>query len=103
MSLPLAPTAIPANIRTTSTAKTTITFEWDEIPCGSRGGAISYKYTLDTTPPRSDTTTDTAITLTGLDRCTSYLFKVKASNSAGGGGEGSTTASTDNESKYQKP
>ena len=97
------PSAAPGNVRITSSTTTFLEFAWDEIPCGFRGGAISYEYTLDTTPPRSDTTTDTAVTLSGLDPCTSYLFKVNASNSAGDGSEGSTRAPTDDESKYRKP
>ena len=71
---------------------TKITFGWNEIPCGSRGGYITYKYTLDSRPPT--TTPNTAVTLTGLNPCTSYLFKVRAINDAGDGGEGSVMGST---------
>ena len=97
----LAPTAAPANVRITSTTTTTLTYAWDHIPCGSRGGSISYKYTLDSIPPEAGTTTATTTTLTGLGPCTSYLFKVRATNDAGDGSEGSASGSTNNESKHR--
>ena len=86
-----------------STTSTSLRYAWAEIPCGSRGGPIVYKYTLDTTTPTTGTTTNAAITLTGLDPCTSYLFKVRATNDAGEGDEGSATGSTNDESKYRNP
>ena len=95
------PSAAPGNVRITSSTTTFLEFAWDEIPCGFRGGAISYSITLNSTSPKTENTTDTAIILSGLDPCTSYKFTVKASNSQGDGDESCTIGDTQIDSKYQ--
>ena len=87
-------TAAPGNLRIPGSTATLLQFAWDAIPCGSRGGLISYRYTLDTTPPRTGITAATSIALGDLDPCTTYVFVVMASNSVGDGGESSTTGDT---------
>ena len=93
------PTAVPENVHIASRTTTTLTYAWNEITCGFRGGSIAYKYTLDTSPAQSGDTTDTGITLSELTACRVYEFKVQASNSAGESANVSETGETDVESK----
>ena len=68
--------AAPSNVAFTSTT-TSITFTWDEIPCGSRGGSITYEYVFDS---NIGTSTSTSETYNQLTPCSSFQFKVRASN-----------------------
>ncbi|XP_072048542.1 receptor-type tyrosine-protein phosphatase F-like [Amphiura filiformis] len=73
---------------------TTLTFAWDEVECGSRGGIHTYKYSINTAPPTTGTTTSTSQVIDNLLPCTTYEFQVKASTSAGDGPQTNITAST---------
>ena len=71
--------AAPSNVTFTS-ATTSITFTWDEIPCGSRGGSITYEYVFDS---NTGTSTSTSVTFNQLTPCSSFQFKVRATNEVG--------------------
>ncbi|XP_072048335.1 uncharacterized protein [Amphiura filiformis] len=88
------PVTVPGNIRVTLHGTTTLSFAWDEVECGSRGGIHTYKYSINTTPPTNGTTTSTSQVIDNLFPCTTYEFKVKASTSAGDGPQTNITAST---------
>ncbi len=77
-----APVAAPINLQYSATTDS-LTFTWDEIPCGSRGGSItSYDYTFDLTP---GSVTRRSEAFDQLTACTNYNFKVKGVNSASSG------------------
>ncbi|XP_072048531.1 uncharacterized protein [Amphiura filiformis] len=88
------PVEVPGNIRVTFHGTTTLTFAWDEVECGSRGGIHTYKYSINTTPPTSGTTTSTSKMIDNLLPCTTYEFQVTASTSEGDGPHTNITAST---------
>ena len=96
MHLLLEPSAVPANLTFIATT-TSLTFTWDEVPCGNRGGPNTYKYTLDTSSPVE--TAATSVTISDLIPCSSYQFSVLASTSAGDGPVTNIAAATDDESK----
>ena len=94
----IAPAAAPSNVTFTSTT-TSITFTWDEIPCGSRGGSITYEYVFDS---NNGTSKSTSETFNQLRPCSSYRFKVRAKNEAGHGLYSSEViGETQDESKYK--
>ena len=89
------PTQEPGNLRLLIQQETSLTFQWDPIACGSRGGDnMIYEFSINTSPPRSGTVSSTIQTISNLDPCTTYEFKVKAVNSAGDGPEISIIAAT---------
>ena len=95
------PTAAPSNVQSTATTSSSLTFTWDEIPCGSRGGDISYKYIFDSSAETS--TTDKSVTFNQLAACSSYDFKVRGSNTKGDGPWSSTvSAETNDEGKVRQ-
>ena len=95
-----APTVAPMNVSPIRNTTNSLTFEWDEIPCDSRGGGnIVYEYFLESSPPQNGTTSFTNITLYGLTSCTTYGFTVQAKNEEGVGPQGVSSGSTLNESK----
>ncbi len=72
-----APSAAPINLQYSATTDS-LTFTWEEIPCGSRGGSItSYEYIFDST---SGSATLRSETFDQLTACTNYDFKVKGVN-----------------------
>ena len=93
------PAVAPPNVRITATTTASIVYAWDTIPCGSRGGSITYKYSLDSSPPKNGTTPNTHTSVSDLTACAQYEFNVRASNSAGDGVEGSVSGDTDVEGK----
>ena len=97
----IEPTAVPDNVHITASTTTSLDYAWDEIPCWSRGGTISYKYSLDSSPPKTGTTINTHKSVSGLIACGTYEFKVQATNSAGDSDDGSESGETDVESKYK--
>ncbi len=68
---------------------TSLTFSWDEINCGSRGGdIITYNYQLkfeNGTTVEDSKTDNLHVTLIALDACTQYDFNVAGVNNAGTG------------------
>ena len=87
----LVPSLAPPNIRVTETTPDSITFTWDEIPCGHRNGYV-YRYpwkllnSADMTTVKSgETRQKTNIKIGGLTSCTSYTFEVAARTSLGAG------------------
>ncbi|XP_072048343.1 receptor-type tyrosine-protein phosphatase S-like [Amphiura filiformis] len=83
-----APTASPANVRNSSRTNTSLSFEWDRVPCGKRGGSNMFLYELsdvNSNPIDSDSTADKFVTFWVLSPCTEYRFRVKASNDVGDG------------------
>ena len=90
--------AAPSNVIFTSTT-TSITFTWDEIPCGSRGGSITYEYVFDS---NTGTSTSTSVTFNQLTPCSSFQFKVRATNEVGRGTYSSeVTGETKDQSKSE--
>ena len=84
MTFPTAPSAPPANIKHLNLTETEVSFQWDEVPCGSRGGVIAeYSYELTTSSGISRTATTTAryLSFNDLLPCTDYKFKVAATTS----------------------
>ncbi|XP_071799454.1 receptor-type tyrosine-protein phosphatase T-like isoform X2 [Asterias amurensis] len=79
-----APSAPPANIKHLNLTETGVSFQWDEVPCGSRGGVIaeySYKLTTSSGLPRTATTTARSLSFNDLLPCSKYKFKVAATTS----------------------
>ena len=86
--LHLAPSAPPENVISTSQTDTSLSFKWLRVPCGQRGGSNSFDYELtDEKGERiqSGSTPHLSVTLTRLEPCTQYSFKVRAYNEAGFG------------------
>ena len=82
-----APLESPQNVRLTSAGSSTLTFEWDEVPCGSRGGLLHYETELQIAVSgfivsRQQTTSTTA-TISGLGGGILHNFQVAAVTSAG--------------------
>ena len=77
-----APSAAPTNL-TYSATTDSLTFTWDEIPCGSRGGDIvRYDYISDID---IGYVTTRSKTFSSLVACTSHVFNVTGVNGAGTG------------------
>ena len=77
----------PKNVRVVSSNSSSLTFSWDEVPCGSRGeGILHYDAELSMSPSNSVTSTTvltqqtsgTTITMSELASGTSYSFRVAA-------------------------
>ena len=78
----LAPVAAPTNLQYSATTDS-LTFTWDEIPCGSRCGNITiYEYTF---ASKEGNVTGRSETFDQLTACTNYTFKVKGVNSVSSG------------------
>ena len=73
-----APTSTPLNVQVTSSTTSSLTFTWDEIPCGARRGVIEYVYELldGGRVVLSDRTPSTDINIAGLMTATNYVFRV---------------------------
>ena len=82
-----APLERPKNVRLVSADSSTLTFEWDEVPCGSRGGLLHYETELQITISgfivSSQQTSSTTATISGLGAGIFYHFQVAAVTSAG--------------------
>ena len=88
--LPPAPSAAPSNVRVTGATSTTVTVQWEMVPCIHRNGEItgySVRYS-------GDGSTDTSFvsgggtrqtTISGLTPSTDYTIQVAAINDAGTG------------------
>ncbi|XP_038066583.1 angiopoietin-1 receptor-like [Patiria miniata] len=79
---------IPPEFKSSSATTDSITWTWNPIPCGSRGGNITGYRTRLFRPDgllgkRGDLTT--SVTYTGLEPCTNYTLAVQAYTSEGGG------------------
>ncbi|XP_071799455.1 receptor-type tyrosine-protein phosphatase T-like isoform X3 [Asterias amurensis] len=83
------PSAPPGNVTHLNLTETGVSFQWDEVLCGSRGGAIAeYSYELMTSSGngnRSETTAERSLSFSDLLPCTEYKFKVAAKTSLGTG------------------
>ncbi|XP_033636492.1 receptor-type tyrosine-protein phosphatase T-like [Asterias rubens] len=83
------PSAPPGNVTHLNLTEIGVSFQWDEVPCGSRGGAIAeYSYELMTSSGngnRSETTTERSLSFNDLLPCTEYKFKVAAKTRLGTG------------------
>ena len=98
VSLPSAPQTLTATAQTNGTS---MALSW-AAPSDNGGAAISdyeYRYAEGTSVPSADSwtapgSTNTARTITGLDKGTEYTFEVRAVNSEGGGTEASVTETT---------
>ena len=84
-----APIKSPANVYNTSKKDTSLTFSWDQIQCGYRGGDIlRYKYQLtdgEDSLIKEDEVEDMTVLLTGLEPCVEYSFVVAGITNAGTG------------------
>ncbi|XP_072041080.1 netrin receptor unc-40-like [Amphiura filiformis] len=82
------PTVVPSNLQLHDRGLCSLTFAWDDLPCGSRGGTINYIYELvndingDTV--RGQPTTN-YIFINTLDCVVDYKFRVAAGSSKGPG------------------
>ena len=80
-----APSAPPDNVEHINVTDVSVSFAWDEVPCGSRrGNIIDYSYELRTSlgdDIKSDTTSARSLSFTELLPCTDYIFKVAARTS----------------------
>ncbi|XP_072041090.1 uncharacterized protein [Amphiura filiformis] len=76
------PSAAPSNVKLISSDVDSLSFSWDEVPCGSRHGVITgYYYQLidDNGVIMQANTTNMQITFeSGLLQCMRYQFKVSA-------------------------
>ena len=75
-------------MRNTSRTNTTLTFEWQRLPCGQRGGPNDFNYELrDAVGNKlySDVTKKLSVTFWELQQCALYSFVVRAVNDAGEG------------------
>ncbi|XP_072013096.1 netrin receptor unc-40-like isoform X2 [Amphiura filiformis] len=80
------PSKTPANVRATSASSTTITYSWDEIPCGNRNGVITgyrYEVTQSDSVVLADDTPLRSITVESLLPNTEYSFRVAARTKVG--------------------
>ena len=94
LSFHVVPTAAPTNLAYNSTT-TSLNFTWDDIPCGSRGGPYTYKYTFHTSP--SVDTSNAFVAFSDLTPCSDYGFHVLGFNGAGDGPKTNLTAATNNQ------
>ena len=102
MPLFSVPSAAPANVQVDTATDTSLTFTWDEVPCGSRGGEITrYRYSFAESGESFDagntfdtSDADRSITRTGLTCNTEYIFRVAAINGDGVGPYSSTVTAT---------
>ncbi|XP_072048352.1 receptor-type tyrosine-protein phosphatase kappa-like [Amphiura filiformis] len=95
-----APTAVPENV-TYSSTNTSLTFIWDEVPCGYRGGDNSYKYVFDNST--TNITANQSVTFYQLTPCSTYLFELLASTAAGDGPVFSMQAETSEQTPSDSP
>ncbi|XP_072041064.1 receptor-type tyrosine-protein phosphatase T-like [Amphiura filiformis] len=83
-----APTLSPSNLRLENQGTCHLQFNWDNLPCGSRGGEITYVYEIydiiNQTTQSGTASTNTAM-IDDLDCLGNYQVRVKAQNSVGGG------------------
>ena len=85
------PVSPPDNVQNTEVTKTSLSFAWGDVPCGSRAGMIAgfdYNLTnLNTRQMQKGSTGPNAkqVTISGLDSCTMYNFSVAAKTSEGTG------------------
>ena len=80
----IAPVAAPANVQYSATSYS-LTFSWDEIACGSRGGSITrYDYMFDSKPGYVHESTRSK-EFSSFAACTSHTFNVTGVNSGGTG------------------
>ena len=86
-----APTAPPASVTETAAASTSVTVQWEEVPCLDRNGEITDYQVVATNPQGMAVGTadvDVAArqaTISGLTPSTQYTVSVAAVNSAGTG------------------
>ncbi|XP_038066629.1 receptor-type tyrosine-protein phosphatase delta-like [Patiria miniata] len=81
-----APTATPVNITSVATPNS-LSFGWDPVPCGTRGGPLGgYRFWFgkrgDDDYVKQRRTSDGFVTFSSLPVCTSYSFKVQTYSSA---------------------
>ena len=85
------PDVAPLDISGIVTDSRTLTYSWNEIPCGARGGEVlSYYYELEDdfgSIVRNDSVPSSAsmVTLDNLEPCHGYSFRVTAVTSIGKG------------------
>ena len=85
------PQVSPDNVLSSVDGTDTLTFIWDQIPCGNRSGDIvQYRYQLlnkadNTISVDTVLAPKTNITIPGLDPCTTYSFRVSAETNGGSG------------------
>ena len=96
-----APTDPPSNLRNTGIAPSSMSFSWDDVPCGSRGGEITgYVYDLssasngDLVLSGTTSAANRFVMLSGLGQQMPYDFRVAAVTSVGTGPYVSMAAST---------
>ena len=86
LSIPPAPSAAPTSVSTSSESSSSITVQWEMVPCIHRNGDItgySVKYSGETVSVSGDDVTE--VTITGLTASTTYSVQVAAVNDAGTG------------------
>ena len=82
------PTAAPYDVFYSSRTNTSLIFEWLEVQCGQRNGPNNYRYELvddNEVLIDTNTTSDLSVTISDLESCAEYSFKVQAFNDAGNG------------------
>ena len=86
MFLPTAPSAGPASVTATTSS---ITVQWEEVPCLHRNGEITGYTVVARTSGENDRVVDVydvrEVIMSGLNRNTQYIVYVTASNGAGTG------------------
>ena len=96
------PDAAPNITEAFSLSSTSLYLSWDPPPPELHRGILTgYRitYYIENMDPTVQTTTDTSITLEGLDAFTSYQVKVSARTVVGYGPEGTTNVMTFDDSK----
>ena len=78
-----APSALPGSIKLENPGLNSLEFSWIDVPCGNRGGPLTYDYILTGTPEKTGNVPSATATIIGLTACSQYQFKVRAKNSEG--------------------
>ena len=91
MTIPPAPSAAPTNVDVPVINSTTITVQWEAVPCIEQNGDITgyiVRYGSQTQSVSGGSVTET--TISNLTPSTTYNFRVAAVNDADTGGFSST-------------
>ena len=89
MCNPTVPSVPPSSVMVTNMTSTTITVQWEMVPCINQNGAItsySVRYVeIESGSTQTVSTTERQLVISGVSTSTNYSVELAAVNSAGTG------------------